>query len=723
MINRNSSSVLVRVWLLGVFQVERRNEDGTWETVDRAKWEKSYARPLFKRLLCASGRRAQRNTLIDDLWPNSTSPELVERYLNDAAYHLRKVLRSADLLKTFGNASGYQLADQSRLWVDVDACESLMREAEQIGRRSAPALRLLEQAQTYVDRGELLESEGGLWCHARRGTFERTGYLCRIWLAEAYEQQGMVGLAEMHYSRLLEDDPLDEDILCRLIACLHRQGMTQQAQRCYEEAKQCFKQDGLQLSPATDAFAQRLLNEPRQIELYLAQETFKPPSFEQNQQQMALPLLPFARQEPEVSSDTTKVVERLDAAQAMQQQDILSLVSHAITHGIEEAIQELERALLLNILGQEHASEIDILNRRDFNRKTLRAAAATFTTPDDLLNSEILDRFYRALKKPSTIDGRFLDYLETRAEHYWQDRHGAVLASSDLLSYVIEQLQRVITLLEGSLLPSVRTRLCCMTSGIAQLVGHLLFDMGEFASARNFHQVAIKAAQEGNNQALEAVAWGRMSFTWTYSGNAPEALRCIQEARLLATCSVNATVQAYLAAVEAEIQAILGNREFCLKALEAAESVEDQQYPKEGMYWLHFDRSRLAGYQGICFRRLYRPEDARTHPFLDEAQQALAEALALLDSARIQRRPTLLIDMADTYAQKADVEGACEHAIQALSITAQTKSKTVLKRLLTLRKELETWKNTQAVKNLDRQMALLIPGGIEGLHGRNLPQP
>lgn len=344
-----------------------------------------------------------------------------------------------------------------------------------------------------------------------------------------------------------------------------------------------------------------------------------------------------------------------------------------------------------------------------------RTIAATLVAPADPLNFEILNRFYRALMKPSTIDERFLDYLETRTEHYWQDRHGAVLASSDLLSYAMEHLQRVITLLEGWLIPSTRTRLCCIASGIAQLIGHLLFDIGEFANARNFHQVAIKAAQEGDNQALEAVAWGRASFTWTYSGEPSEALRCIQEARLLAACSVNATVQAYLAAVEAEIQAILGNREICLKALEAAEGIEDHQHSKERMYWLHFDRSRLAGYQGICFRRLYRPEDARTYPFLDKAQQALKGALARLDTTRIQRRPILLIDMASTCTQKADVEGACEYALQALSITAQTRSKTVLKRLLTLRNELEIWKDTQVVKNLDRHMEPLILGRYRGM--------
>ncbi len=266
MIDGNSPSVLVRVCLLGAFQVQRRTENGTWETLDKTKWEKSYARPLFKRLLCASSRRAQRGTLIDDLWPDPEHPELVERYLNDASYHLRKVLGTPGLLQTFGHASGYQLADQSRIWTDVDECTALMTEVEHIGRTSAPAVRLLEQAQAHFARGEVLEGEAGLWCHAKRGVFERLRYRCQLWLAEAYEQQGLAGQAEMQYSQLLEDNPLDEDVLCRLMSLLHRQGMTQQARRCFEETNKRFKQDGLRLSPATDAFAQRLFNEPRQVE-------------------------------------------------------------------------------------------------------------------------------------------------------------------------------------------------------------------------------------------------------------------------------------------------------------------------------------------------------------------------------------------------------------------------------------------------------------------------
>ena len=291
-----------------------------------------------------------------------------------------------------------------------------------------------------------------------------------------------------------------------------------------------------------------------------------------------------------------------------------------------------------------------------------------------------------------------------RTAGYWQDRHSGLISSSYLLGYVLEHLQRVIILLERSAFSPIHTRLCCIASGVAQLAGHLLFDMGEFPRAREFHRVAITAAQEGENKALEATAWARISFTWTYNSNPFEAFSCIQEARRIATGNTNTIVQAYLAAVEAEIYAILGNSKSCRQMLEIAEHIEDQQNSCEETYWLHFDRSRFTGYQGSCFKRLYNPEDPQTYTFLRTAQNALIDALTLLDSRRLQRRPVLLIDLAGTYAQQGDVEAACEYASEALSIIAQIKSQTVSKRLLVLRHRLEPWKDTGFIRTLDQQI-------------------
>jgi transcriptional regulator with XRE-family HTH domain/tetratricopeptide (TPR) repeat protein len=339
----------------------------------------------------------------------------------------------------------------------------------------------------------------------------------------------------------------------------------------------------------------------------------------------------------------------------------------------------------------------ETVNRRDFFRETGRVAVG-------LIGSELLDRFYRALKKPSTIDERLLHYLQAHTEDFWRDRHSAVLASTDLLDYVIEHFQKVTQLLDKPMFTSQRIRLCVIASKTAQLAGHLLFDMGNYIDARQFHQAAITAAQEVDNHALQATAWARISFTWTYSGNPSEALRCIEQARRLAIGSTNSTVRAYLAAVEAEIQATFGDSTACLKALDQAEHFEDQQHSLEDSHWLRFDYSRLAGYKGICFRRLYRPGVPQSASFLMEGQNALKDALTQLAPTRLQRQPVLLIDLADTYALQGDVEAACEYATKAIPLIDQIKSRAASRRLLQLRQALKPWQETQPVQGLDNQM-------------------
>jgi hypothetical protein len=198
-----------------------------------------------------------------------------------------------------------------------------------------------------------------------------------------------------------------------------------------------------------------------------------------------------------------------------------------------------------------------------------------------------------------------------------------------------------------------------------------------------------------------------MSFTWTYDNRSQAALSCIQQARRLIKENVSPQVRSWLAAVEAEIWANLGDLDACLKAFNVAEYIEDKQ-SSEDSYWIHFDRSLLAGYKGVCFRRLYRPEDRRTHPFLDDAQKALLNALTGLDSTLILRKPTYHIDLASTYIPQEEIGQACEHAHQAVTIIARIKSQTTLQRLLVLRQDLEKWKDTLEVEALDEHMAPLL---------------
>lgn len=356
--------------------------------------------------------------------------------------------------------------------------------------------------------------------------------------------------------------------------------------------------------------------------------------------------------------------------------------------------------------------------RRQFLEQAIKGAGAAIlvsqpgaslvTPTNSLLNPDIVGRLARALVKPSTVDETTLRYLEYRTDSYWQDRNGAALAPSDLLSYVSEHLQKVIVFLEGSLFPTVRARVCSIAGATAMLVGTLLYDMSYYTVARDFLGTAIAAAQEAMNPGLEMVAWGWMSFTWTYEKSPQAALLCIQKARRLAAGKANKMICVWLAAVEAEIQARLGHLDACLTAFESTEALEEHSLSPENSYWIHFDRSLLSGYKGICFRQLYRPEDTRTHFFLRDAQNALLDALNDLNPALLRRVPQFHVDLAATYIPQGNVEGACSHALQATTMIAQIKAQTVLQRLLTLREDLEPWRDTHQVGSVDEQMAFLL---------------
>jgi tetratricopeptide (TPR) repeat protein len=322
-----------------------------------------------------------------------------------------------------------------------------------------------------------------------------------------------------------------------------------------------------------------------------------------------------------------------------------------------------------------------------------------------LMGVELLDRFYRALKKPSTIDERFLNYLEVHSGSYWRDHYHASLASNDLLSYVREHFQKITELLEGPLLPAARIRLCSIASGTALLVGTLFFDIADYKHSRSFFEATIRSAQEANDYTLQAIGQGWMGLAWTYGGNLQEALACIQAARHLAMLSNSITVRAWLAAVDAEAQAKLHNDDACRKALDEAACLEDPEKPEQIHYWTSYDYVQFEGYKGICFRLLYQSEKRQKRSYLTEAQRVLKEALGHTDLVIIRLRPTFLSDLASTYVQQREFEEACRLAQQAL-ITNASQSQMIVQRVLALRQDLEPYKNTQEVKNLD---TLLMP--------------
>ncbi len=258
-------SPLFRVYLLGPFTLHWRTvspsgEAVVYQEVAAEHWGKRrQAMRLLMVLLARPGRRASKDFLLELFWPE-TEPEPAGVYLIQNVAKLRKVLRLVEGGESLliDERTGYRLASQEQLWVDADAAEALMQQASVLGTQGVP---LAQEAITLLQRGTLLEEEEGTWVLGRRGRLEDLRKRSQIRLAQMLAQQDRLDEAESTLYTLLEEDPIDEDVLCHLMELLHQQGLTQQALRVYERSCEVAAREELELTEATKKLAARLEEE------------------------------------------------------------------------------------------------------------------------------------------------------------------------------------------------------------------------------------------------------------------------------------------------------------------------------------------------------------------------------------------------------------------------------------------------------------------------------
>jgi len=277
-----------------------------------------------------------------------------------------------------------------------------------------------------------------------------------------------------------------------------------------------------------------------------------------------------------------------------------------------------------------------------------------------------------------------------------------------LYAHVIRHSDDIATFLVRSLLPTIRLALCELVCRTVLLAGILLYDMGQYEQARQHYQIAFQAAAQANNTVLQALVWGWMSFTWTYARQYADALLCVQQARFFATQTHDLVVQAWLGAVEAEIQSQLHNQEACLQALRAMERAIGESPSQDISHLFEFNPALLLGYKGVCLQQFYRKQERTTHPFLCESKEALE--LALTSNAPTKRKLYYLSDLAGAYAREGEVERACSYVVQTVPIIMQVGngSKTIRQHLLQARSLLQPYEQTSSVRSLDEQMAPML---------------
>jgi DNA-binding SARP family transcriptional activator len=259
---------VIRVWTLGEFGVERLvrggEQDPRYEPLPVQEWQsRGAAVTLLKVLLCRAHRQASKQELMATIWPaeqeGGRHPAQMGRSFDAAASVLRAVLSALSgesllLTRRRGEQTSYRLADQQRLWVDADACETLVNQAVQVegqGARPEDAVAMWEEASRLMQRGSFLEEElHAPWSESRRQRIEGTRRLCVHHLADQYLALHRSVDAEVILRQFWTAQPSDEDALFRLMTLLAHQARLQEALQAFSYTERfLWKQE--QRKPST----------------------------------------------------------------------------------------------------------------------------------------------------------------------------------------------------------------------------------------------------------------------------------------------------------------------------------------------------------------------------------------------------------------------------------------------------------------------------------------
>jgi DNA-binding SARP family transcriptional activator len=254
----------VRIGLLGVPRVERRDANGTLAPVE---W--SFKRPLriLAYLASAPDLQASREEIVSILWPES-SEEAIRRNLHPAISWLRRSVRPAHgggavvLLR-----DGVYSLDPTLHW-EVDVRRFLERiedGARHLAQGRTEQAEASWEAAWRLYQGAFLQGWSERWVLAQRDELQLrfTDLLRR--LGELKARLGRLTEAEDAYRTLLLEDPLEEGVHVAIMRIYGARGRRDLVNRQYERLRQVLRQElGVDPSPPTLEVFNDLMLSPAQ---------------------------------------------------------------------------------------------------------------------------------------------------------------------------------------------------------------------------------------------------------------------------------------------------------------------------------------------------------------------------------------------------------------------------------------------------------------------------
>jgi transcriptional regulator with XRE-family HTH domain len=335
-----------------------------------------------------------------------------------------------------------------------------------------------------------------------------------------------------------------------------------------------------------------------------------------------------------------------------------------------------------------------VLDARLDPRTILGALGSGLVQP--LLSSIVFERRQRAaLAAPRGMDSTAADLISRALGIFRRldDRLGshAVVRPSLELRSLVEHVGQF------PLGAEARDRLSSVGAELSQFLGWLAFDGTDHSTARAYYQEGLRAAREGTDQNLLAYLLGHIAILACTEGKIKEAITVVDSHMEQVAQTACLLTRSWFSAVEAFVHAIAGESASCLASLDRSRKAFSRAESGKGPEWLYsFDGARLLAYEGACFELIGE---------LDRARDTWERALSSLSRDRVRERGIYLVHLAGIYARQGEVENACLLGMEAVAIASETTSLRVNEQINLLRVQLEPWKETAAVRELDRQLA------------------
>jgi tetratricopeptide (TPR) repeat protein len=221
-----------------------------------------------------------------------------------------------------------------------------------------------------------------------------------------------------------------------------------------------------------------------------------------------------------------------------------------------------------------------------------------------------------------------------------------------------------------------RWALCCAAGDLFQLAGELFFDSNRYTEAAASYTLAASASKDAGSFDLWACALVRHAYIDVYERRYREAASTLSAAEGLARHGDSSlSTRHWVASVQAEVFAGMGDLTACERALDAADKVLDLAGSGHNGGWLRFNGSRLAEERGARYLQLGHLELA------EETLQSALKQDALSPGQSYRRRGAVLTDLAAIGAKRRDPEQVITYGREALQLARESGSGYVGRRL------------------------------------------